>query len=279
MVSGTSNTPGQLAEPMLFSATTGAASINSTDSFERQIESALASYLGQSGIGPQLDLNIQTNLNTSQRQVSDGGQNPVTLATVPMTQPGAPPAPPVNETPSSAPPLSEVLQGLANGWSALTPQQVAFQLANASGSGGGDPTATVPGTTFTFGQLNQTQQLAYQYALNYGTGDGSMQALLTQNTGPQAAWNLSWDQSQLTPAIQAADDSSYQVADGGVPMPIEAPAKSGLPAASGNADNLPNPAMIQYLPPDQQAAAEAAVAAEGAYGDNITAAANAYAAT
>jgi hypothetical protein len=275
MVTGTSNTPGQSAEPMLFSATAGPASINSTDSFERQLESALATYLGQSGIRQELDLNIQLN----QRQESGSGQNLVTSVTLPMADPSAPPAAPVAETPSSAPPLSEVLQGFANGWSTLTPQQVAFQLANASGSGGGDPSATVPGTTLTFGQLNQTQQLAYQYALNYGTGDRSMQAFLTQNTGPRAAWNLSWDQSQQTPAIQAAVDSSYQVAAGGVPMPIQAAANSGLPTASGNADNLPNPAMIQYLPPDQQAAAEAAVAAEGAYGDNIAAAAIAYAAT
>jgi hypothetical protein len=172
-----------------------------------------------------------------------------------------------------------VLQNFANDWSALTPQEVTFQLANASGTGGGDPTAMVPGTTLTFGQLNQTQQDAYQYGLNYGTGGLSMQDFLTQNSGPQAAWNQSYDQTQLMPTVQTAVDSSYQVAAGGIPMPIQAPDEYGAPpAASGNAYNLPNPELIQYLPQNEQAAAEVAVAAEGAYGDNVTAAATAYAA-
>jgi hypothetical protein len=172
--------------------------------------------------------------------------------------------------------FSTALQEFTRGWSVLTPQQMAFQLANA-GSGGGDPRAIVPGTSLTFGQLNQVQQLAYQYAAGYGTGGLSMQDFLTQNAGPQAAWNQSYNQTQLDPVIQAAVDSSYQVAAGGVPMPIQAPAADGTPQAdSGNADNLPNPAMIQYLPQDQQAAAQAALAAEGVYGDNIAAAANAY---
>jgi hypothetical protein len=287
MVSGTSETPGQLAEPMLFSVAPAPASIDSTNSFERQLESALASYLGQSEIGPRLDASIQPN----QRQESGIGQNLVALTTLPMSDPSVvpdassqdgttTPANPVAGPPLSGPTLSLVMQNFANDWSALTPQQIAFQLANASGMGGGNPTDTVPGTSLTYGQLNQTQQAAYQYALNYGTGGLSMQDFLNQNTGPHAAWNVCFDQCQLMPAIQAAADSSYQVAAGGVPMPIQATAgSSALPAASGNAYNLPNPAMIQYLPTSQQAAAEAAVAAEGIYGDNISAAADAYMAT
>jgi hypothetical protein len=287
MVSGTSNTPGQVAEPMLFSIAPTPASIDSTNSFELHLESALESYLGQSGIGPELD----TNISAIQRQESAVGQNFVPLTTLGMSDtsvtpstpgPGGTTTPqpstsPVIGGPFVGPALSLVLQNLANDWSALTPQQVAFQLANASGMGGGNPTDMVPGTSLTFGQLNQTQQAAYQYALNYGTGGLSMQDFLSQNTGPQAAWNISYDQSQLIPGIQAAADSSYEVAGGGVPMPIQAPEESGtLPAASGNVDNLPNPAMIQYLPKSQQAAAEAAVAAEGLYGENVAAAASAY---
>ena len=107
----------------------------------------------------------------------------------------------------------------------------------------------------TFGQLNQSQQAAYQYALNYGTGGLSMTDFLTQNAGPQTAWNISYDQAQLIPGIQAAANSSYQVSATGSYGPIQAPNEyGGVPSATGNADNLPNPAMIQYLPQDEQAA-------------------------
>jgi hypothetical protein len=158
------------------------------------------------------------------------------------------------------------MQGLAADWSVLTPQQTAFELANG-GQGGGDATAVVPGTSLTFGQLNQAQQVAYQYGEDYGTNGLSMQDFLTQNAGPQAAWNLSYDQTQQNQTIQGAVDSAYQVSPGGVPMPIQAPNEYGTPPPlSGNADNLPNPALIPYLPQDQQAAAWAALASEGSYG-------------
>jgi hypothetical protein len=305
MVSPTSNAPGQVPEIALFSAPTAPASTDSVDSFAQQLESALESYFSQSGNGSQLDINIQP----AQGQNSGSGQYLVTITTPPSeatatttasTAAVATPAVPAASTALAAdasavadtttpaalsmggttvPSMSSVLQDFSNGWSVLTPQQVAFQLANASGMGGGDSDVVVPGTSLTFGQLNQSQQDAYEYALNYGTGGLSMGDFLSQNAGPAAAWNISYDQAQLIPAIQAAANSSYQVSASGSSGPIQAPNQyGGDPSGTGNADNLPDPALIQYLPQDQQAAAEAAVAAEGAYGNNITAAANAYAA-
>jgi len=108
-------------------------------------------------------------------------------------------------------PLQNELQSFQNSWSSLTPSEVAFQLANAAGTGGGPSTATVPGTTMTFGDLNQTQQIAYQYGTDFGTGGLSMQDLLTQSAGPATAWNLSYNQIQASPVIQAAVDPAYSV--------------------------------------------------------------------
>jgi hypothetical protein len=171
-----------------------------------------------------------------------------------------------------------MLQDFANTWSVLTPQQVAFQLANASGTGGGPPSAAVPGGTITFGDLTQSQQIAFQYAQDSGTGGLSMDDFLAQNVGPQTAWNISYNEAQAIPAIQAAANPSYQVAADGTSAPIQAPNQYATPpAVSGNAYNLPNPALIPYLPPDQQAAAWAALAAEGPYGENAASAASAYA--
>jgi len=176
---------------------------------------------------------------------------------------------------ASAPGFQNAMQQFENDWSVLNPQQVAFQLANAAGTGGGVPTDMVPGTTIAFGDLTQTQQFAYQYAANYGTAGDSLQDFLLQNAGPQTAWNLSYNQIQQNTDIQAAADSSYQVLPGGTPSDFQA--QSDPPTVAGNISNLPNPAMIQYLPADQQAAAEAAIAAEGPYGQNIAAALQVYA--
>ena len=305
MVSLTSNSPGPVSDLIFSSAATTSASTNTSVSFAQQLESALASYFGQSGNGSKFEIDIQQ----EKGQGSGSGQFLVTVTTPPAavtTTPGAaatpapaaiaaldaapapsvsavddaPSAPHALMTGGTVPSLSSVMRDFATGWSVMTPQQVAYQLANASGTGGGDPTSTVPGTTLTFGQLTQSQQVAYQYALNYGTGGLSMTDFLTQNAGPQAAWNISYNQAQLIPAIQADVVSSYQVSAEGAAPPLQAPQEYGMPpAASGNPDNLPNPAMIQYLPLDQQAAAEAAVAAEGPYGENVAAAAKAYDAT
>lgn len=174
--------------------------------------------------------------------------------------------------------LQDQIQSLEDSWAALTPQQVAFQLANASGTGGGAATATVPGTNLTFGDLTQTQQLAYQYGVDYGTGGQSMQDFLNANAGPNLPWNLSYNQIQSNPDIMASADPSYQAQGGSVASSQQAASGSSTPMAlSGNADNLPNPALIQYLPADEQAAAEAALAAEGPYGTNISGAAESYA--
>lgn len=308
-------------DPITLNASSSTAS---TNSFSQQLLSALDSFLGKSGNGSQIEINVQP----AQGQNSAAGQYIVTLtdpaaataatsanpsaslsASVrPAASPAASAAPAVTTmfttpvapaaaaiagpAPAAATPadtittssgltvssLPDQLQALTNSWSVLTPSQVAFQLANAAGTGGGAPTATVPGTTFSFGQLNQAQQLAYQYGTDFGTGNLSMQDFLTQNAGPSAAWNLSYNQIQANPDIQAAADSSYQALASGVPMPIQAPSAPSTPqASSGNLDNLPNPALIQYLPQNEQAAAEAAVLAEGPYGANIAAAAQAYA--
>jgi hypothetical protein len=261
--------------------------LDSIDSFAQQLVSALQSDLGQSGTGSQFDISIQKNPG----QNSDGGQFTVTINPSPTASSGAAsgadapattPATPVStsspaEPAASAPSLSALLQSFENDWSVLTPQQVAFQLANAAGSGGGPPTEAVPGTSLTYGQLTQSQQIALQYAQDSGTGGVSMQDFLTANTGPSTAWNISYNQAQSIPAIQAAVDPSYQVIADGSPSVIQAPLNNTPPALSGNAYNLPNPAMIQYLPPDQQAAALAALAAEGSYGQNAATAAAEYA--
>ena len=308
MVSQASNILFAGAETLLHSAVTAPVSTNSADSFTQQLSSALESYLSQSGNGSQFSISVQPG------QGSGSGQYVVTITAAPTTAPtvpaslipgapipgapipgapipgapipGAPipgaPIPgapiPVRSSGSTAPSLSSMLQDFANTWSVLTPQQVAFQLANASGTGGGPPSAAVPGGTITFGDLTQSQQIAFQYAQDSGTGGLSMDDFLAQNVGPQTAWNISYNQAQAIPAIQAVVDPAYQVAADGTSAPIQAPNQYATPpAGSGNAYNLPNPALIPYLPPDQQAAAWAALAAEGPYGENAASAAGAYA--
>ncbi len=106
-----------------------------------------------------------------------------------------------------------------------------------------------------------------------------MQTFLTQSAGPTAAWNQSYNQIPRASAdIHSMANPGYVANADGVPMPQQAPPNeyAAAPASSGNLDNLPNPALIQFLPPDQQAAAEAALAAEGPCGTNIAAVANAY---
>ncbi len=262
----------------------------------------LENYLGESANGSQFGAATQpfASQNSDGRQASAALMapnipsplsNPETAAAAdaPADASPAPAETSPADTPAPNPglttgvPLAQAMQNFVSDWSTLTPQQVAFQLANASGTGGGDPTASVPGTSMVYGDLNQSQQFAYQYALNYGTGGLSMQDFLTQNAGPTAAWNQSYNQTSQNANIQAAVESSYQVKSSGqveageTPLAVPAATTSGgMLASSGNLDNLPNPAMIQYLPADQQAAARAALAAEGAYGANLTAVADAY---
>jgi hypothetical protein len=292
MVSSTTNASNALADsisPNTTSSSISATAADSTTSFSQQLLTALESFLGQSGSGSQISI-------TDEGQNSGASQYLVTLTAPTAATPAA--ATPASlttsaVTPASASPaqlltpavsfgsaegmavtaLQGQMQSLQDSWSSLTPSQVAFQLANAAGTGGGAPTATVPGTTLTFGDLNQVQQLAYQYGTNYGTDGLSMQDFLTQNAGPNTPWNLSYNQIQANPDIQAAAGQSSQLQ--AISMPPNEYATP--PATSGNADNLPNPALIQYLPQDEQAAAYAAVAAEGVYGTNIAAAAQAYA--
>lgn len=304
MVSLTNNTPATTLDSLTLNTANSAAGANSTDStnsFSQQLLSALESFLNQSGSGSQIQMTIQQ----EPGQNSDGSQYLVTL-TSPATASSntATGTTQASATPASASPaavtqsstaalpagggiagdpgmpittLDSQIQDMEQQWSSLTPSQVAFQLANAAGTGGGDPTATVPGTTMTFGDLNQTQQLAYQYGTDYGTGSMSMQDFLQANSGPATAWNLSYNQIQGNSEIQAAVDPAYQqvAAAGG---PLQAPNEYGTaPATSGNADNLPNPALIPYLPADQQAAAWAALSAAGDYGSSTASAAAAYA--
>ena len=282
MVSRTAHLPAPVLEPLRSSAATPAAV---TTSFNQQLVAALESYLGQSGSGSPFNMIARSagGQNSAAGQFLVTGTTPAATSTTttPSTNTTTDPAPvaPSGGLDTFSPPsIQQVMQTFENTWSTLTPQQTAFQLANAAGTGGGDPAAMVPGTSIAFGDLNQAQQVAYQYALNYGTGGLSMQDFLTQNAGPAAYWNQSYNQTRQDPAILAAINPSYTVSGNAVPATIRAPQEYGtLPAASGNLDNLPNPAMIKYLPTDQQAAAEAAVAAEGTYGGNIAAAADAYA--
>jgi hypothetical protein len=262
----------------------------STDSFSRQLVSALKDNPGSSvpaggqNPGARQDLGTRPPHQNLMAPTTKSGILSTPLQAAGITPPQIPlgGTPGGNQqpvtAPGSAPSLTNVMQSFQTDWSVLTPQQVAFQLANAAGTGGGNPTDLVPGTNLTFGDLNQTQQEAYQYALNYGTGGASMQNFLTQSAGPTAAWNQSYNQIQTSPDIQSAVGPGYVANADGVPMPQQAPANeyATAPASSGNLDNLPNPALIRFLPADQQAAAEAALEAEGPYGTNIAAVANAY---
>ncbi len=237
-------------------------STTSTSSELMGATSSAANVVSTSSASGQSTTAITADTEDSTSSTSSSGGGSAMLPTVP-------------DGGASAPSFQNALQQFENDWSALNPQQVAFQLANAAGTGGGNPTDTVPGTTIAYGDMTQTQQFAYQYALNYGTGGDSLQDFLTQNAGPQTSWNLSYNEIQQNTDIGAALDSSYQVTQNGSPSVIQVP--SDPPSTGGSIDNLPNPAMIQYLPADQQAAAEAAIAAEGPYGENIAAALQVYA--
>jgi hypothetical protein len=311
MVSSTSPVSNALTDSITLNATPaagGTSSTDSTNSFTDQLLSALDSFLGQAGNGSQIQITLQpeqgqnsgasqylvtltapsTATNTSAETAasastaaaSGSSNTPASSVTPAVSQNLATPAAALTTTYEGMPitTLQDQIQQMEDSWAVLTPQQVAFQLANAAGTGGGPAAATVPGTTLTFGDLTQTQQLAYQYASAYGTGGASMQDFLTQNAGPDLPWNLSYNEIQSNPDIMAAADPTSQT-QSGTASSAEQPANtfgSGSAATTLNADNLPNPALIQFLPADQQAAAEAAVAAEGAYGTNITGGIQAY---
>jgi hypothetical protein len=305
MVSSTSNVSNALTDSITLNAapaTGGTSSTDSTNSFTEQLVSALESFMGQAGNGSQVQITIQP----EQGQNSGGSQYLVTLtspstastpaasaaltsastntpaasATAAASQEPATPAAALTTSYEGMPitTIQEQIQQMEDSWAVMTPQQVAFQLANVAGTGGGVPTATVPGTTLTFGDLTQTQQLAYQYGSAYGTGGVSMQDFLTQYAGPNLPWNVSYNEIQSNPDIMAAADPSSQSQNGTVSSAEQPPNEYGAGASgtSLNADNLPNPALIQFLPADQQAAAEAAVAAEGPYGNNIAGGLQAY---
>lgn len=309
MVSSTSNVSNALTDSITLNAapaTGGTSSTDSTDSFTEQLVSALESFMGQAGNGSQIQMTIQPEQGqnsgssqylvtltspsaastpaTSVASTAASTNTPTASATAAASQEVATPAAALTTSYEGMPvtTIQEQIQQMEDSWAVLTPQQVAFQLANAAGTGGGVPTATVPGTTLTFGDLTQTQQLAYQYGSSFGTGGASMQDFLTQYAGPNLPWNLSYNEIQSNPDIMAAADPSYQSQGGaqsGIVSSAEQPSNqygSGATGTSLNADNLPNPALIQFLPADQQAAAEAAVAAEGAYGTNIAGGIQAY---
>ena len=99
--------------------------------------------------------------------------------------------------------IQSQVQSLETGWESMTPGQVASQLMDTGTALGAPTTATVPGTNLTFGDLNQVQQLAFQYASAFGTGGVSMQNFLSENSGPDASWNLSYNQIQANPQIAA----------------------------------------------------------------------------
>lgn len=102
--------------------------------------------------------------------------------------------------------LQTQIQSTVDMWQGMDQQLVAPMLAAAGTIG--PPTETVPGTTMTFGDLNQIQQLAYMYGQDFGTGGLSMQDFLTQNAGPDASWNLSYNQVQADPQLAALSQTS-----------------------------------------------------------------------
>ncbi len=99
--------------------------------------------------------------------------------------------------------LQTQIQSTIDMWQNEPPELAAASLAN--GGTIAPPTTQVPGTTMTFGDLNQIKQLAYMYGTDFGTGGLSMQDFLTQNAGPNASWNVSYNQIQADPQlVQAA---------------------------------------------------------------------------
>lgn len=287
MVSLASGVRPAAAEPLSFTTNVP---VSSTNSFAQQLLSALQSFTQQSGSGSKFQISVQP----AGGQNSGGGQYIVTVsaptsnsavtptaptaasvapasaAAVPgtLSQPKVSPqtTPATNDVTSSGfplPTLQTMMTNLSQDWSMFTPTEVAYQLANNTGTRGNDPASTVPGTTMTFGDLTQAQMVAYEYGTTYGTGGQSMQDFLTANVGPNTAWNISYNQIQANPDIQTGAN-------------IQSAQSGSFGSSSLGVDNLPNAALIQYLPAGQQAAAYAAIAAEGAYGQNAAAAAEAY---
>jgi hypothetical protein len=258
---------------------------------------SLESYIQQAGAGSQFAVNVQQvagqnsgdsqflvtlSAPTTTSSTDSSSSSSASSASITTAAAAAPSSSPTGEVEGNGqeltgvlpfPNVPAVLQDYISSWDSYTPQQVGFQLANYPAGMSGAPTDTVPGTNYTFGDLTQTQATAYGYGTTWGTGGQSMQDFLDSNVGPSAPWNLTYNEIQANPAIQ-----SYAVTKGmgDLGIPTETVPADAAPGAY-NADNLPNPALIQYLPADQQASAWAAVSMEGSYGENASAAAQAYA--
>jgi hypothetical protein len=220
MVSPTGNVQPSIAASTLLSATTSSIS---SSSFSQQLEAALEQYLGQSGNGSQLQIDIQP----AQGQDSGASQFLVTVKALPAAsaaataaapatvaqpaaaaQPVQPASSPASPQISDAAPADYVNMPFGNGSStvpslatALASQDAMMQstfmtkaaiLNEDAVSAAGDPMSgqTVLGTNLKWDDLTQDQQFAYIYSCNCGLPQGqSMQQYLDASLGPKIMAN------------------------------------------------------------------------------------------
>jgi len=201
----------------------------STASFAQQIEAALEHYLGQSGIGSGVEIDIQPQgsqspgggqflVTVKPALASASASNTANLAPAGNTAPAFATPPPVTQ-PANPAPSSTVSPGASGG---VPPgyQSVPFgagvtivptlatELARQNAmmavmspaailnqdkvSLAGDPMSgqSINGTNLKWDDLTQDQQFAYIYAMDYGMPPGqSMQAYLEANYGPKIMAN------------------------------------------------------------------------------------------
>ncbi|HEY7333981.1 MAG TPA: hypothetical protein VH639_03790 [Bryobacteraceae bacterium] len=198
MVSATNGAQPGAGAGLLFSGITSAGSI---DSFAQQLAATLEQYLGQSANGSGIQLNIQP----QSSQNSGDGQFLVTATTQPVAA-ADPHQVSLGSAPQDSPPDAYVSVPFGSGTSIVPTLATVLARENAAQAMmspaailnqdavtlAGDPMSgvSIPGTNMKWDDLTQDQQLAYEYALNYGMPSGqSMQDYLNANLGPQTMAN------------------------------------------------------------------------------------------
>lgn len=209
MVSSIDSTAAQGALPSVFSTTTSSVS---DSSFAQQLETVLEQILGNSGNGSQFEIDVQP----ANSQSSSGNQFIVTVKGISAAPAGTPPSttsPTAPQTPApaseatttsnpyvqvpfgsqliSTPSLSaqEAANDVEMSDPIYTPQTILYEDQI---SAAGDPKTgqTVPGTNLEWNDLTHDQQLAYNYALDWGFPAGmTMQQFLDAHVGPQIMAN------------------------------------------------------------------------------------------
>jgi hypothetical protein len=208
MVSATNSAQPGVAAGLLFS---GATSVGSIDSFAQQLAATLEQYLGQSANGSGIQLNIQPQ---SSQNPGDGQflvtatTQPVAAAVAPHAVAGAtdPNQVSLGNTSQDSPPNDYVSVPFGTGTTIVPTLATVLARENAAMAMmspaaiqnqdavtlAGDPMkgVSIPGTNMKWDDLTQDQQLAYEYAMNYGMPSGqAMQDYLNANLGPRTMAN------------------------------------------------------------------------------------------